>query len=128
MAQKTHLLHGATSDTLTANVNMFLTNNPNWVVTGGINYNGSYYYQGVINTSINYSVVLKFPATNGQTIFDLIDFTVDTSLSPSLFINGIRKNFGVDYTINNDAFTWTWINSGSPLTTGDLIQLEFTYL
>jgi hypothetical protein len=127
MAQVTHVIHGTTSGGLIANVSTFLINNPTWVVTGGINYNGSYYYQGVINTSTNYLVILQFAATLGQTLFSLIDFLVEKSLTPALSINGVQQDFGVDYTIDNNTFTWSWISGDFTLSTTDLIQLEFTY-
>lgn len=55
----------------------------------------------------NYKAINITPSVNGQVIFDeIVNITINSKDKTELYINGVRYNYGEDYTIENKKLKW----------------------
>lgn len=126
MSYITHILKADTQADLEALVASFLVMNPLWQVTGQIQYNGSYYYQGVIqlSTSTNNEVVMSLAAALDQIAFDL-GFYLNPNTTPVFLVNGQQQKYNTDFTISEQQLLWE--SNDFSLAPTDDIRVAFTF-
>lgn len=110
-----------------ANNSMIVQNNSTTIDNASTTLN---FLSGVVTTPSTGVVDINLPSTkhiqetktvtNGQTSFTLLQTPFDSG-SVSMFLNGLRQEFGIDYTVSGTTVTWL----GTTLVNTD--EVDFTY-